>query len=77
LADFGLPSHAFVLGLLSFNIGVEIGQLMVVIPVFALLTVLRLNKYIFRQRFQVPVSLSISFVGLYWAAERLGILPVF
>jgi len=77
LADFGLPSQAFVLGLLSFNIGVEIGQLMVVIPVFALLTVLRLNKYIFRQRFQVPVSLSISFVGLYWAAERLGILPVF
>jgi len=77
LADFGLPSHAFVLGLLSFNIGVEIGQLMVVIPVFALLTVLRLNKYIFRQRFQVPVSLSISFVGLYWAAERLGILAVF
>lgn len=77
LADFGLPSHAFVLGLLSFNIGVEFGQLMVVIPIFVLLTILHLNKYTFRQLFQVPVSLSISCVGLYWAAERLGFLPVF
>jgi len=63
--------------LLSFNIGVEFGQLMVVIPIFALLTILHLNKYTFRQLFQVPVSLSISCVGLYWAAERLGFLPVF
>ena len=36
LADFGLPDTAFLASLISFNIGVELGQLIVVIPLFVL-----------------------------------------
>jgi hypothetical protein len=75
LSEFGLPAGGFALGLLSFNIGVEIGQLMVVVPIFAAAAFLRLDQLTFRRAFQLPVSAVISIVGLYWAAQRMGMLP--
>ncbi len=36
LTDFGLSSQSFVAGLIGFNIGVELGQLAVIIICFAL-----------------------------------------
>jgi len=74
LADFGLPQSAFIVGLLSFNVGVEIGQLMIVVPVFFLLKSLRPTTMQFRRRFQIPVSAVISAVGLFWFLERVGLL---
>lgn len=74
LADFGLPQSAFIVGLLSFNVGVEIGQLMIVVPVFFLLKSLRLTNMQFRRGFQIPVSAVISAIGLFWFLERVGLL---
>ena len=74
LADFGLPQSAFIVGLLSFNVGVEIGQLIIVVPVFFLLKSLRLTNMQFRRGFQIPVSAVISAIGLFWFLERVGLL---
>ena len=74
LADFGLPQSAFIVGLLSFNVGVEIGQLLIVVPIFFLLKGLRLTGAQFRRGFQIPVSAVISAIGLFWFFERVGIL---
>ena len=74
LADFGLPQDAFILGLLSFNIGVEIGQLLIVVPIYLALRVISLSQAQFRNRFQLPVSGLISAVGIFWFAERTGLL---
>ena len=74
LADFGLPQSAYIVGLLSFNLGVEIGQLIIVIPIFLMLWALKLTDRRFRRGFQIPVSTFISAIGLFWFVERLGIL---
>ena len=74
LSDFGLPAGAFVLGLLSFNVGVEIGQLIIVVPIFLILKAMKPRKDSFRRRFQWPVSAIISGIGLFWVAERTGLL---
>jgi hypothetical protein len=70
LGEIGLPRQAFLLSLLSFNVGVELGQLVVV-------SVLALGLFWIRdearlQRFAVrPGSLAIGAVGMLWAIQRL------
>lgn len=74
LADFGLPQSAYVVGLLSFNVGVEIGQLAIVVPIFFLLKAVKITPPQFRRGFQIPVSALISAVGMFWFVERVGLL---
>ena len=77
LSDFGLPTSAFVVGLVSFNIGVEIGQLLIVLPVFLVLKAMKLSAPTFRRGFQLPVSAVISVTGLFWVVERTGLIGIF
>ena len=65
---------AFIVGLVSFNIGVEIGQLLIVLPVFVALKAMKLSAPTFRRGFQLPVSAAISAIGLFWVAERTGLV---
>lgn len=74
LSEFGLPTSAFIVGLVSFNIGVEIGQLLIVLPVFVALKAMKLSAPTFRRGFQLPVSAAISAIGLFWVAERTGLV---
>jgi hypothetical protein len=74
LAEFGLPDSAFIASLISFNMGVEIGQLMIVVPLFVLLKVIAPTPRYYRYLFQAPVSVVIAVIGLYWAMERVGII---
>ena len=74
LSDFGLPQNSFIVSLLSFNVGVEIGQLLIVVPIFFILKAFKLTKTQFRRAFQIPVSAIISVVGTFWVFERIGLL---
>ena len=74
LADFGLPDTAFLASLISFNIGVEIGQLIIVIPLFVLLRFILVKPEYYKIIFQVPVSVLIALTGIYWALERVGMI---
>ena len=74
LADFGLPQSTFIVALVSFNLGVEIGQLIIVIPIFFLLRTLKLREPQFRRGFQIPVSAVISAIGIFWFFERVGLV---
>ena len=71
LQDFGLPEGAFAIGLISFNIGVELGQILTILPVWLLLSFLALNKNRFRYGFQIPLSAVILAISLFWIYERL------
>lgn len=73
LADFGMPDDAFLTALISFNIGVELGQLAVIALAFAL-TVWFSQKAWYHAAIVVPVSLLIAAIGLYWTVERLEFL---
>lgn len=69
LRVLGLPEGEFVVGLLSFNAGVELGQLAVIL--LALFTIGWFRRRIwYRPWIVLPLSAAIAVVALYWTAER-------
>ncbi len=75
LADFGLPDAQFIPALISFNIGVEAGQIAIVAPLYLLVRWLRPAAGFYRFFIQIPASVLIASIGLYWTLERIGWLP--
>ncbi|GMR01528.1 MAG: hypothetical protein BMS9Abin19_0924 [Gammaproteobacteria bacterium] len=71
LSDFGMPADDFAVALISFNVGVELGQLAVILVAFILLRFWFKDKLIYRKFVVVPGSVFISVVGAYWFLERL------
>lgn len=71
LAELGMPDGAFLTALLSFNIGVEIGQLAVLVLSFVLLLGWLHRRSWYRAVVAIPMSLLIAVVGCYWMLERL------
>jgi hypothetical protein len=70
LADFGLPEGNFISLLLAFNIGVELGQLAVLLSAGILFWAIRKKSW-FRSFVQIPASVIIALVGLFWFIERV------
>ncbi len=70
LAELGLPRGEYLSALVSFNVGVEAGQLAVIAVAFLLLGAFR-NRSWYRRRITVPLSATIGIIGLYWAVERV------
>jgi len=71
LADFGMPDDAFVTALISFNIGVELGQLFVIAVAFLAVGLWFGQKSWYRQAIIIPCSVMIAATGLYWTVERI------
>ena len=75
--QLSLPENQFLAGLVGFNIGVEIGQIGVLLVALALTMPLRrvltsndeTDRY--RQFVVVPSSLVIAAIGAFWTVERL------
>ena len=64
------PKENFISLLLAFNIGVEFGQLAVLVIAFLLIKlVLRKNWY--SNQIKIPASIIIALVGLFWFVERV------
>jgi len=70
LAEFGLPQEALGWSLFSFNVGVELGQLAVVLVVAAVLAMIARSSPVWRQRVTVAGAVVIIVAGLYWFVER-------
>jgi hypothetical protein len=71
LSSLGLPRSEFLTALLSFNLGVEGGQLTVIALATLLLGLPFRNRGWYRQRVVVPASCLIAAVGLYWSVQRV------
>lgn len=74
LSEIGLPPQDFIVGLISFNVGVEIGQLFVIALCFAFVGIWFRHKDFYRKLIVIPGSLVIGAVGLYWFVERIGLI---
>lgn len=72
LKEFGIPKEDFLVGLLSFNIGVELGQLTVIAICFLLVGFWFGNKPWYRQRIVIPGSLLIALIGAFWFVQRVS-----
>ncbi len=70
LSEYGLPKGNLVPSLLAFNIGVELGQLLVLLIAAALVWFIRRKSW-YRQWIQIPASLMIALVGMFWFIERV------
>lgn len=70
LGDIGLDPASFVVGLVGFNVGVELGQLSVIAVAFLGLTVWLRHKSWYQAAVANPASVGISLVGAYWVVER-------
>lgn len=71
LKEFGMPPGDYAAALVSFNIGVEIGQIAIVLAAFALFAGWYAREAWYRPAVVVPVSAMISVVGLTWTVDRL------
>jgi hydrogenase/urease accessory protein HupE len=73
LKDLGLPRSEFVTALLTFNVGVEAGQLAVIGTAFVLVGWHCANQAWYRSRIVVPASMLIACTAVYWTFERLAL----
>lgn len=71
LLDLGLPAHQLALALAGFNLGVELGQLAIVLVFFPLAWLLR-HTVFYRWGVVVAGSAAIAVLGLAWTLQRLG-----
>ena len=70
LRETGLPSRALGVSLFSFNLGVEIGQAIIVVVVASALALVRKNNPGLARRIAVVGSAVVVLAGSYWFLER-------
>ena len=69
LQNIGLPAGEQLLGLVSFNLGIELGQLVVIALAMVAVGWCRSQPW-YRRRVSLPCSGLIAAIGIYWAASR-------
>jgi hydrogenase/urease accessory protein HupE len=72
LKELALPRSEFLTALLTFNVGVEAGQLTVIAAALLLVGWHCSNRVWYRSRIVVPVSALIACTAVYWTIERLS-----
>ena len=71
LREFGLPGEALGWSLFSFNVGVEIGQIGIVLIVASLLALVRRRSVVLGARVATAGSFVVIAAGTYWFIERV------
>ena len=71
LNEIGLPRNKFATSILSFNVGVELGQITIILAMFAFIIIPLRNIRNYRQRVVYPLSALIGLIALYWTIERV------
>lgn len=71
LGELGMPRNAYATALLAFNIGVELGQLLIILAVYFLLVRPFGQRPWFRSRIVIPASVIIAAVALWWTVDRV------
>ena len=72
LAEIGLPQEDFVSALVGFNLGVELGQLVVIGACFLAVGLWFRHATWYRVAITRPASLAIAATGVFWFIERVA-----
>ena len=70
LRELGLPHWQFGIALVTFNLGVEAGQLTVILSAFLLVVRWCRDAPWYRTRFVIPASAAIAAPGIFWTIQR-------
>lgn len=71
LRETGLPARALGRSLLSFNVGVEIGQLFFVVLAASLFALLRSRSEVAARRLAFAGSIVVVVAGMFWFVQRV------
>ena len=71
LSQLGMPRYAFATALISFNVGVEIGQLCIILFLYFFISTPFSKMPWYRKRIVIPVSVVIALVASYWTIQRI------
>ena len=71
LAEMGLPKNAYFTSLIMFNVGVELGQLTVILAAWFLLAKWFSKKGYYRSRIVIPLSVVIVLIASFWTIQRI------
>jgi hypothetical protein len=72
LIGLGLPQKEFLTGLLTFNLGVEFGQITVILVAYFLIGKWFGSKAWYHKRIVIPLSAVIACIAFYWTIERVA-----
>jgi len=71
LSSIGLMQDRFIPALIGFNLGVEVGQVLIILSLFALMYLLkRLIKFRV-EILRIYTASGLACLGMYWFVERL------
>ena len=71
LNEIGVPRNQFLESVAFFNLGVELGQLSIIILMYGLMIRFFGERCWYRTRIVFPLSAIIAFVAFYWTIERI------
>jgi hypothetical protein len=69
-----MPTDDFIAALVAFNVGVELGQLAIVLVAFFGVAYWFKSQELYQRVVVIPASLVIAAMGLFWFVERLEIV---
>ena len=70
LSGLGMPKYAFADALIAFNVGVELGQLSIILAMYFLVARPFARKSFYRARLVIPASVTIMLIATYWTIQR-------
>lgn len=72
LSEIGLPQSQLLIGLFTFNIGIELGQLFIILLLLVAQYYIEKKQKMYWIRFTQFTSICIFFIGIYWIFERIN-----
>lgn len=74
LSEIGIPESQFFVSLLSFNVGVELGQFSIIFLAYFLISKWFSEKIWYKEYIVYPISTIIGCIALYWIIEKIMIV---
>lgn len=71
LQQLGLPKTSYLSSLIMFNVGVELGQLTVILAAWFLVGKWLGDKPIYRKAVVIPLSILIAVIAGFWTVQRI------
>jgi hypothetical protein len=71
LTSMSLPQSGVITTLVSFNVGVELAQIAILVAAAAIVRMASLEPRVYRRLVVKPASLAIAAVGVVWVVERV------
>ena len=71
LGQLGLPQNSYLTSLIMFNVGVELGQITIILLAFFLLGKWFGGRSYYRKAIVIPLSIVIAMIACFWTVQRL------